>query len=197
MIDKSSINWVILAGGQASRMGGSDKGLIVLHGKPLVEHIIEKLRPQTQHIMINANRNLEDYQAYAPTFSDLKLGFLGPLAGIHSALAHSENFDWVGVVPCDSPNLPHDYIERFIRQANSATEILVAFDGVHIQPVFALYKKTVQEKLTQFLENGDRKVQLFFANCQVETVDFSDCASMFINLNTPDDLLQLSSQIDQ
>lgn len=194
VIEKTKVNWVVLAGGQASRMGGQDKGLIIFNNKPLIAHITDILRPQVASLMINANRNIDAYQQYAPTFEDDKSGNMGPLAGIHSALLHSQGFDWVGVVPCDSPNLPDDYVSHFLAQDTQGAEILVAFDGNRIQPVFAMYHQSVLSKLEAFLHNGDRKIQLFFKNCVIKHVDFKDCPQMFINLNTPDDLKLHSHQ---
>lgn len=188
MIDKAKVTWVILAGGQARRMGGQDKGLIQFHDKPLIEHIVKALRSQISNLMIIANRNIEAYQQYAPTFQDQKTGYMGPLAGIHSALLHSKDYEWVGVVPCDSPNLPAEFVDLFLQQDPEDAEILVAFDGQHIQPVFALYRRDVLPKLDAFLNNGDRKIQLFFKSCVVQYVDFQKYPQMFINLNTPEDL---------
>lgn len=188
MIEESKINWVILAGGKATRMGGEDKGLINLNGQPLIEIICGKLKPQVSALMINANRNLERYAKYAPTLSDHITGFVGPLAGVHSALKQSDAYDWVGVVPCDSPNIPSDYVTRFIQQGSDDAEILVAYDGEHVQPVFALYHCSILPKLEAFLENGDRKIKLLLSQCKTQTIDFSHYPEMFINLNTPADL---------
>lgn len=188
MIALSKINWVILAGGQASRMGGKDKGLMDFNGKPLIEIICEKLNPQVANLMINANRNIECYSQYAPTFKDQITGFAGPLAGVHSALKHSSHFEWVGVVPCDSPNLPCNFVQRFIESNIKDDEILVAYDGQHIQPVFALYHRSVLPKLEIFLKNGDRKIKLFLEQCKIQHVDFTCYPEMFVNLNTPTEL---------
>lgn len=81
-LQPSDTSWVILAGGQASRMGGQDKGLIQLNGQPLVQHVIDKLAPQTPTLLINANRNQSQYQQFAPVISDEFPDYPGPLGGI-------------------------------------------------------------------------------------------------------------------
>lgn len=83
-LQPSDTSWVILAGGQASRMGGQDKGLIQLNGQPLVQHVIDKLAPQTPTLLINANRNQSQYQQFAPVISDEFPDYPGPLGGIHA-----------------------------------------------------------------------------------------------------------------
>lgn len=86
MLQPTQTSWVILAGGQASRMGGKDKGLIELNQKPLIEHVIERLSPQTPRILINANRNQDAYRAFGFVFSDQFKDFPGPMGGIHAGL---------------------------------------------------------------------------------------------------------------
>ncbi|MBT0322413.1 molybdenum cofactor guanylyltransferase MobA, partial [Vibrio campbellii] len=179
----------ILAGGQASRMGGKDKGLIELNQKPLIEHVIERLSPQTPSILINANRNQDAYRAFGFVFSDQFKDFPGPMGGIHAGLVHAET-DWVGFVPCDSPQINTDLVERFCNAVKEDTDILVAHDGDHQQPVFTLYHKRVLPKLTAFLERGDRKIILLYKECNTSYVDFSDSPNCFVNLNTPEELAQ-------
>ncbi|MFN1534131.1 molybdenum cofactor guanylyltransferase MobA [Vibrio jasicida] len=189
MLQPTQTSWVILAGGQASRMGGKDKGLIELNQKPLIEHVIERLSPQTQRILINANRNQDAYRAFGFVFSDQFKDFPGPMGGIHAGLVHAET-DWVGFVPCDSPQINADLVERFCNAVKEDTDILVAHDGDHQQPVFTLYHKRVLPKLTAFLERGDRKIILLYKECNTCYVDFSDSPNCFVNLNTPEELAQ-------
>ncbi|ENP8343256.1 molybdenum cofactor guanylyltransferase MobA [Vibrio harveyi] len=189
MLQPTQTSWVILAGGQASRMGGKDKGLIELNQKPLIEHVIERLSPQTPRILINANRNQDAYRAFGFVFSDQFKDFPGPMGGIHAGLVHAET-DWVGFVPCDSPQINTDLVERFCNAVKEDTDILVAHDGDHQQPVFTLYHKRVLPKLTAFLERGDRKIILLYKECNTNYVDFSDSPNCFVNLNTPEELAQ-------
>ncbi|HBV75739.1 MULTISPECIES: molybdenum cofactor guanylyltransferase MobA [Vibrio] len=188
MLTPEKIDWVVLAGGQGSRMGGVDKGLIKLNGKPFIEHVIEALKTQTSSIIINANRSHEEYQVYAPVISDHFANYQGPLGGIHAGLSSPGDNDWVGFVPCDSPNIPTNLAETFCLSWKSDADILVAHDGDFYQPVFALFHRSVKDKLTMFLERGDRKAMLFYAECQAYKVDFSHAKETFINLNTPEQL---------
>ncbi|CAK4068003.1 molybdenum cofactor guanylyltransferase MobA [Vibrio sp. 16] len=192
MLLPTQTSWVILAGGQASRMGGKDKGLIELNHKPLIQHVIERLSPQTPNILINANRNHDAYAQFGQVFSDRFAHFPGPMGGIHAGLVHATT-DWVGFVPCDSPQINHDLVERFCRAANKDTDILVAHDGEFKQPVFTLYHKRVLPKLTAFLERGDRKIILLYKECKTAYVDFSDSPDCFVNLNTPEELAQFGT----
>ncbi|OQK43330.1 Molybdenum cofactor guanylyltransferase [Vibrio vulnificus] len=189
MLQPTQTSWVILAGGQASRMGGKDKGLVELNQKPLIEHVIARLAPQTERILINANRNHPAYQCYGEVFSDEFADFPGPLGGIHAGLLHAKT-DWVGFVPCDCPRINLDLVERFCQAVTSESDILVAHDGSHQQPVFTLYHKRVLPKLTAFLQRGDRKIILLYKECNTHYVDFSDSPTCFVNLNTPEELAQ-------
>ncbi len=189
MLQPTKTSWVILAGGQASRMGGKDKGLIELNQKPLIAHVIERLSPQTPSILINANRNQDVYSQFGFVFSDQFKNYPGPMGGIHAGLLHAQT-DWVGFVPCDSPQINTDLVERFCNAAEEDTDILVAHDGEHQQPVFTMYHKRVLPKLTAFLERGDRKIILLYKECNTRYVDFSDSPNCFFNLNTPEELAQ-------
>lgn len=185
-------SWVILAGGQATRMGGQDKGLVQLNDKPLIQHVIERLTPQTERIMINANRNQCIYTQFGEVFSDQFKDYPGPMGGIHAGLLNAPT-DWVGFVPCDSPLINDDLVERFCASVTDETDILVAHDGDHQQPVFTLYHKRVLPKLTAFLERGDRKIILLYKECHTQYVDFSDSPNCFVNLNTPEELAQFGT----
>ncbi|KLV07236.1 molybdopterin-guanine dinucleotide biosynthesis protein A [Photobacterium aquae] len=180
-------HWVILAGGQASRMGGNDKGLVTLAGQAMIEHVIGILKPQTNNITINANRNQETYQQYAPVFGDHIQNYPGPLGGMHAALHHIDS-EWIGFVPCDCPQLPYDLVDRMSRACDETTDIAVAHDGDHIQPVVTLVNRRILPKLEQFLADGDRKIILLYRQCNMITVDFSDQPNAFVNLNTPEEL---------
>src|SRR5437588_766908 len=104
------ITGVILAGGQGRRMGTIDKGLVSIDGRPMVAHVLGRLRPQVDEILINANQHRVEYEAFGyPVLADAIGGFAGPLAGLHVALTHA-SFARVATVPCDSPFLPEDLI---------------------------------------------------------------------------------------
>ncbi|CAH6809220.1 MULTISPECIES: molybdenum cofactor guanylyltransferase MobA [Vibrio] len=192
MLLPTQTSWVILAGGQASRMGGKDKGLVELNGSPLIQYVIDKLSQQDVSITINANRNLDSYQAFAPVVSDSFPDYPGPLGGIHAGLKNATT-DWVGFVPCDSPQISDDLVQRFCAAVKEDSDILVAHDGEFKQPVFTLFHKRVLPKLEAFLERGDRKIILLYKECVTEYVDFSDAPNCFVNLNTPEELTQFGT----
>lgn len=193
-IAHEDITAVILAGGQGRRMGGRDKGLLGFNGTPLIEILLEQLRRQSVAIVINANRNHERYAEYGyPVVSDRLEDYQGPLAGFASAMA-AVSTETILTLPCDSPQLVEDYVERFIAStAQFQSPIHVAFDGDRLQPVHALIRVDLLSRLQAFLDSGERKIDLWYAQHDFARVDFSDCARMFRNINTPDDHLVLEA----
>ena len=186
---KSDITGVILAGGQARRMGGQDKGLVMLNGKPMVEIIIDIIKPQTAKLLINANRNHDRYSQYdLELVADELSGFCGPLAGMASALK-TINTDYMVTAPCDSPFIPLDLVQRLADALeNKSTEISVAHDGERIQPVFCMLKKTLLQSLTDYLAAGERKIDRWFKQHDFAIADFSDKPETFDNINTHEDV---------
>jgi len=187
---------VILAGGRATRMGGTDKGLVELCGRPMIEHVLTALEPQVEHMFINANRNLERYAAFGcPVVTDADGEFLGPLAGLSAGLG-SATTDLVLTVPCDCPLLVSDLARRLhtgLQQQDA--EIAVPFDGERLQPVFALVQRKLADSLAAYLAGGDRKIDLWFARHRLARVDFSDCPENFINVNDPAERSALEARL--
>ena len=190
------ITGVVLAGGRGSRMGGEDKGLVVLDGRPMVEHVIARLRPQVGAILVSANRNQERYAALGfPVVSDLLGGYQGPLAGMASAL-QSAHTAYVVTVPCDSPLIGDDLVARLadaLRRDDA--DVAVAHDGERTHPVFLLLKRSLLPSLVEFLEAGERKIDLWFARHRVALADFRDCPEAFINVNDPDEHRALEARL--
>jgi molybdopterin-guanine dinucleotide biosynthesis protein A len=189
MIARESITGVVLAGGQGRRMGGVDKGLVVLNGRPLVACVIERLAPQTGRLLINANQNRERYAQFGhPVVSDAVGGFAGPLAGLQAALSHATT-DWVVTAPCDSPFLPMDLVARLSTAAlDRAAALAVARTLDQPHPVFALVRRDVAPHLAQFLQAGGRKIDAWYATLPVVEVPFDDEADAFRNINTAAEL---------
>ena len=187
-IQTSNITAVILAGGQGRRMGGKDKGLLDFGGRLLIEILIEILQKQVPNIAINANRNQSRYESYGyPVIADQLEDFQGPLAGFASAMSALET-DYILTLPCDSPQLADDYVERFIQaQDASGASICVAHDGERLQPVYALLDTGLLNSLVLFLRDGERKIDRWYAQYDFAEVDFSDRRTMFQNINTPED----------
>jgi molybdenum cofactor guanylyltransferase len=193
-ITPKDITAVILAGGQGRRMGGQDKGLIEFNGKTLVSILIDRLATQSIDIVINANRNQERYLRLGyPVIKDQLEDYQGPLAGFASAMS-AVTTDYIVTLPCDGPLLVSDYIARFIASnEETGASIIVAHDGDRLQPVHALIKVDLLPSLQQFLESGERKIDRWYAQHDFRQADFSDCADMFRNINTPDDQQSLQA----
>ncbi|NIF24053.1 molybdenum cofactor guanylyltransferase MobA [Candidatus Pantoea multigeneris] len=183
------ITGVILAGGQGSRMGGEDKGLVLLNGMPLYQHVLARLRPQVSEVLISANRNLPLYASSGcPVVSDSFPGFAGPLAGILSALQAARS-EWVAFCSCDTPAIPQDYIARLWAEKGSATALWVRTTQ-RDHPTLALIHRSVAADLEIFLHHGDRKLMLFLQQQKGHSVLFEDDESCFRNINTVEDLQQ-------
>jgi|ERR1041385_2792498 len=183
------ITGLVLAGGQGTRMGSVDKGLVLLQGRPLVKHVIERFAPQVDELLINANRNLVEYEGLGhPVIRDRIEGFAGPLAGLHTGLAHAAH-PLVATVPCDSPFLPFDLVSR-LRQPLEAgrKDLAVARTGQQAHPVFALVRRSVLPHLARFLAAGGRKIDAWYASLETVEVAFDDEADAFRNINTAAEL---------
>jgi molybdopterin-guanine dinucleotide biosynthesis protein A len=190
VISREQVTGIILAGGQGRRMGGVDKGLVMLDGRPMAAHVLERLAPQVADVLINANQNVERYAALGrPVVRDAVGGFAGPLAGLHAGLSRAMR-DHVVTVPCDSPFLPMDLVRRLGEglAARPGTALAVArtFDQPH--PVFCLARRDVLPHLAAFLAAGGRKIDAWYATLEVVEVSFDDEADAFRNINTLDEL---------
>lgn len=189
---------IILSGGRATRMNSIDKGLVLLQNKPLIQHVIARLKPQVDEIFINANRKIKQYEAFGlPVLQDENVEFIGPLAGFKLGLQHAKH-DYVLTVPCDSPLLPVDLAHRLLNSlVLTKSEVAVASSDGNTHPVFCLIKKSVLPSLTEYLASGERKVSTWQKSQQCVEVDFSDCADAFTNLNTFEDLKALELSLNK
>lgn len=185
----SEVTGLVLAGGLGRRMGGVDKGLVELDGKPMVAHVLARLAPQVDCVLINANQNIDRYAAFGPPVVPDRIGgFAGPLAGLHAGLSAAST-PLLVTVPCDSPFLPLDLVAR-LRTALEAeqAQIAVARTGDQAQPVFSLVRRDVLDDLAQFLGGGGRKIDAWYARLKVVEVAFDDEAESFANINTREEL---------
>jgi len=175
-------------------MGGVDKGLRLLRGRPMVQWVIERFAPQVDEVLINANQNLETYARFGyHVIPDEISGFAGPLAGLQRALSEARH-DLVATVPCDSPFLPHDLIARLhAAMAQHGAEVAVARTGDQPHPVFCLCRREVLPGLTAFLAGGGRKIDAWYATLKVAEVPFDDEAAAFSNINTESELKALDT----
>ncbi|MCU6502397.1 molybdenum cofactor guanylyltransferase MobA [Rugamonas sp. A1-17] len=198
---KSKVTGLILAGGRGTRMGRVDKGLQPFRGTTLVEHVMRRLAPQAATIVINANRNLPQYQAVAgeaPVLPDYLDGFEGPLAGLQIGLQYCPT-ELLLTAPCDSPFLPADLAERLhaAMQAQDADVALaVTMESEEggeprrqLHPVFALLKASLLPQLDAYLATGARRMESWYKSLRVAEVMFDD-ADAFRNINTLAELQQ-------
>jgi molybdopterin-guanine dinucleotide biosynthesis protein A len=190
---KDRITGLVLAGGQGRRMGGIDKGLQELEGRPLAQWVLDRLSPQVGSVLISANRNLDRYaELGCPVLPDTLDGYAGPLAGLQAGLAQAAT-PLLVTAPCDSPFLPADLVAR-LHDALVAqqAELAVACAGGRTHRAFCLLRCELLPCLDAFLATGERRVGLWHASLNVTEVDFSDEAAAFSNINTADELERLS-----
>ena len=186
-INAQNITAVILAGGQGVRFSGLDKGLLELNKRPLIQHLVNRIKPQVSKIIISANRNLDTYKNLGfPVFEDDIRGYAGPLAGILKALQQSQS-DWLLTVPADSPFIPIDIAQQLISSVQNK-KIAIPHDGKHLQPTFALIHKSMEASLKDFLDKGERKARVWMQQQPHIIVDFSDKTDAFTNINTEGEL---------
>ncbi len=179
------ITAVILAGGRGRRMGGDDKGLIPLAGRPMIAHVVAALEGQAGELLVSANRNLDRYAALGcRVITDSVGDFAGPLAGMVSALQASRT-RYVMTAPCDAPLVPDDLAVRLLAALSDAdAEIAVAHDGDRIQPVFSLVRRDLTQSLLSYLAEGERKTSRWLARHTAVFADFSDKPETLVNVNT-------------
>jgi molybdenum cofactor guanylyltransferase len=174
------VTGLILAGGQGSRMGGRDKGLVDYRGRPLIDHVIERIAPQVDELLISANRSQDEYasRGYA-VLADKLPGFQGPLAGVLEGLRAARH-DWVLTVPCDMPDLPADLLARLL--AGKRTEpIVIAEDESRTHPAIMLIRKNLTADLAAYLQSGQRAVHRFQAQMGFAAVRFDAAGMQNIN----------------
>ena len=192
------ITGLVLAGGRGSRMGGVDKGLQHLDGRPLVAHALERLAPQVGELMINANRHLETYRGLGPrVVTDADSSFSGPLAGMLSGLLQAHT-PWVVTVPCDSPRFPADLVARLTAAAHQAAAPVViaatrnARGLLQPQPVFCLMATRLRDDLAAYLASGARKIDVWVARHGQAVAVFEE-EDAFANANTAEELAALAA----
>lgn len=185
---------VVLAGGRATRMGGKDKGLQELNGKPLWQHVADALSAQVDDIAVSANRHIDVYQHSGyPVYQDELADYPGPLAGMLSVMQQSDA-EWFLFCPCDTPFIPSNLAERLIDQRREAPVVWV-HDGERDHPAIALVNKKLCPDLRAYLAAGERRVMVFMRQSGGHCVDFSDLKEAFINVNTTEDLQTMQGKV--
>ncbi|MGI9482648.1 MAG: molybdenum cofactor guanylyltransferase MobA [Hyphomicrobiales bacterium] len=199
MSEKNPVAAVILAGGLARRMGDAasgDKAMLQLGGRPILSHVISRLRPQVEHIAINANGPPERFAQFGlPVVADPVAGFAGPLAGVLAGLdwarANVPDAKWLVSVACDTPFFPKNLVAHMtsVAGAGNADMVCAASGGRH-HPVFGLWPVSVADELRQAMIGDEiRKVDLFTARYRLVVAEFgSEPDDPFFNVNRPQDL---------
>ncbi len=175
---------ILLAGGRGSRLGGRDKGLVKLAGRPLAEHALQILRPQVSRVVISANRNQQLYARFGcAVVSDRIADFAGPLAGIQAVMTQVES-PWYLVLPCDVPFLPDDLRERLAGALQDRNAwVACAADDTRVHPTIALLSRSVLAPLTHYLAAGGRKVSSFYESLGLAMAEWNGQAVAFRNFN--------------
>ncbi len=192
MSEQKKVTGVILAGGLARRMQQQDKGLMLFNNRPMVSYAINAMAQVADEVLINANRNQEQYQRLGyPVFADETRDFSGPLAGIYTAMTKTRS-PVILVMPCDSPLMKAHHLQKLLDSLEiQDAEIAVAFDGERLQPVFLALKSSLKDSLKDYLAQGQRKIDRWLQQHKLIQVDFSDNKDVFKNINTPEDLQAL------
>jgi len=191
MMAIEQVTGLILAGGAGSRVGGLDKGLIQWSGSPLITQVANRLKKQTQTLIVSCNRNIGEYRSLGfHTVEDQRKGFAGPLAGIEAAHTIITT-PYLAVVACDLPMVPLDLVERLISpllHSNASGPIIsIAHDGQREQYLCAVMKVSCLATLSDFLQQGHRAVKHWYKQNPHVLVDFSDQPLAFRNHNYPGD----------
>ena len=185
---------VLLAGGRARRMGGGDKCLRSLARRPLLERIVERVRPQVSTLILNAGGDVERFAAYGlPVVADTIPDFAGPLAGVLTGLewAADNGAPWVASFATDAPFLPEDLVARLAGAVEAAgVDMACAASGGRAHPVFGIWPVGLKGELRRAMELEDmRKIDRWTARYNLVQVDFP-CLPVdpFFNVNSPEDL---------
>lgn len=183
---------IVLAGGRSSRMGGGDKPLKPLAGRPLLAHVLERLSPQIEHIAINANGDPARFAGFGrPVVPDTIPGFAGPLAGVLAGMVWASGLPGtttLATVAGDTPFFPADLMESLSQVP--AGNIALAASAGRTHPVFGLWPLALRADLQRFIADKGRKVMDFVARHPVTIVDFPlrNGRDPFFNINEPEDL---------
>jgi molybdenum cofactor guanylyltransferase len=201
---QGSIVGVVLAGGLSRRMGGGDKALIDLCGRPLLAHVIERFRPQVGPLLVSANGDPGRFSAFGlEVVADPVSDYPGPLAGLAAAClwarANRPRIGHVATVAADLPLLPSDLVARLAAALarNPRAGCAVAASRGRVHPVAALHPVDCVDELLPGLASGEiRRLMTWFERKEVVTVDFEGVGiDPFVNLNSPEDMALLRATL--
>jgi len=199
---------ILLAGGRSSRMGGGDKCLRPLAGRPILAHIIERLKPQVCDMIINANGDVARFASFGlPVVADSVAGYAGPLAGVHAGLqwvrASRPDIRYAVTIAADTPFFPSDLVQRFLAELAHHPTLLVARSEEGVHPVVGLWPVTLAGDLEDSLKEGMRKVGSFTEEHGAVEVSFPPVKvggrpiDPFFNINRPEDLAEAEALVKE
>jgi molybdopterin-guanine dinucleotide biosynthesis protein A len=191
-LPRSDLTVAVLAGGRGERMGGADKGLVRLAGRPLLSWVLDTAPADAGGILIVANRHSSEYASFGhPVVSDSWPDFRGPLAGMLAALEHARS-PWVLTLPCDAPRLPPDLLPRLWNAAASAdASAAYATANDHAHPPCSLIRRDLAPQLRRALDAGERAPYRWLRAIGAATADFSDSVPAPLwSANTAEELAQ-------
>ncbi|HEX3972259.1 MAG TPA: molybdenum cofactor guanylyltransferase MobA [Stellaceae bacterium] len=188
---------VLLAGGQSQRMGGGDKNLRLLGGKPMLAHVIERAKPQVDALVLNANGDPQRFAGFGlPVIGDSITGFVGPLAGVLAGLdwaaEHVPEAELVASFATDAPFFPRDLVTRLaVALEEGGFDLACAQSNGQAHPVFGLWPVSLREALREALAGGMRKVDRWTASYKLVEIEFlAEPVDPFFNTNRPEDLAE-------
>lgn len=202
MTETSCVVGILLAGGQARRMGGGDKCLRSLGGRPILEHVIARAREQVAVLVLNANGDARRFARFGlPVAPDVIGGFAGPLAGVLTGMEWARDrrpdCNWIATFATDAPFFPRDVVARMLERAQGA-DMACARSGGHSHPVFGLWPVGLAPDLRRaMVDEGIRKVDIWTARYRLVEVEYpSQPFDPFFNTNSPEDLKHAEDQLD-
>lgn len=193
---------LIMIGGQSKRMGGGIKSFIEFNNKNLFDRILERTKPQIEKIIINCNIDEKKLLKYKiPIIKDLKKGYLGPLAGIHSAMnwihLKEPQIEWLITIPGDTPFIPNDLISNFKNKISSESKIILAQSNNKTHPIIGAWHISLLSSLNSQLDEGVRKIISWAKLHPIDYINYStENYDPFFNINTKIDV-EIAKKIEK
>jgi len=193
MIEPDDITGIVLCGGAGRRMGGADKPLLELDGRPLAGHVVARLAPQVSRVVISCNRNAQRYARWCDTVVIDDVAGQGPLRGLLTALDGVDT-RYAFVCPGDAPLLSTAIVDVLSRAwTTTAVDACIPHDGTRTQHLFPLLRVALRTHLREYLEDGRRSVHGWIETLRTCSVDVCADSDSFININSDDDLRSLNA----
>ncbi len=193
MIDKTNITGIILAGGKSSRMG-TDKGFLLLNGKPFISHIIEALKPWVNNIIIVSNNS--DYDVFKMTRVEDIIENSGPIAGIYSGLKYSKS-EYNLVLSCDVPLINKSVLNQLIEGFDDKMDVVQIQSQGKTMPLIAIYKKQCMKSFLELLQKGERRLRIAVGNLKTKTIKLDSNLDQYVrNINTTEELKALRYELE-